>query len=311
MTQQEFEFYELGPVWHLCSSGVHQCTIFRTAEEFAYGINLAAYATASFNSEIKMLTFEVMSNHYHFVMACKEKVLGKFSDFITKKLHRFLVSQNRGSDLKGFELKYFQIKDLRHLQTAICYVNRNGYLVDNNCTPFTYPWGANSYFFNPATLWEPSVELSALSIAKIRSIFKSREYKLSGNLKYLPNKGYISPASFCDIKSAENLFRDAREYFSLISRKVESYSQIAKELGDTVFYTDEEIYSAIYSHCAKKYDIKNLTLLGRNEKIEVAKLMKYDYNASNSQIMRLLKIDERILDELFPTTSAKQKKLSK
>ena len=82
-------------------------------------------------------------------------------------------------------------------------------------------------------------------------------------------------------------------------------------MGDSVFYTDEEMYSAIYSHCAKKYDIKNLTLLGKNDKIEVAKLMKYDYNASNSQIMRLLKIDERILDELFPTTSAKQKKLSK
>ena len=57
--------------------------------------------------------------------------------------------------------------------------------------------------------------------------------------------------------------------------------------------------------------MKNPTLLGRNDKIEVAKLMKYDYNASNSQIMRLLKIDERILDELFPPTPGKQKKLSK
>ena len=71
------------------------------------------------------------------------------------------------------------------------------------------------------------------------------------------------------------------------------------------------MYSAVYSHCANKYDVKNPTLLGRTDKIEVAKMMKFDYNASNSQIMRLLKIDERILDELFPITSAKQKKLSK
>ena len=100
-------------------------------------------------------------------------------------------------------------------------------------------------------------------------------------------------------------------YFNLVSRQVESYSQIAKELGDSVFYTDEEMYSAIYSHCAKKYDVKNLTLLGRDDKIEVAKMMKYDYNASNSQIMRILKLDERILDELFPVNSAKQKKQRK
>ena len=155
------------------------------------------------------------------------------------------------------------------------------------------------------------VDVSELSVDKKRQIFKSRNFEIHGDFKFLTSGGYISPSSYCYVPLAESLFRDARHYFSLISRKVESYSQIAKELGDSIFYTDEEMYAAIYSHCAKKYDIKNLTLLGRNDKIEVAKLMKYDYNASNSQIMRLLKIDERILDELFPTTSAKQKKLSK
>ena len=308
MTTQEYEFYELGPVWHLCSSGVHQSAIFRTKDELVYGMNMVALSAVNLIDEMKMLTFEVMSNHFHFVVACEEEVMDRFVNFLIKKLHRYLLLQERVSDMKGLSFKHFRITDVRHLQAVICYVNRNGYLVDKNSTPFSYPWGANSYFFNPIRELETSIDISELSISKIRSIFRCREYRLNGNLKFLPAQGYFSPASFCHIKLAENLFRDARHYFSSISRQIESYSQIARELGDSIFYTDEEIYAAIFSHCAKKYDMKNPSLLGKNDKFDVAKLMKYDYNASNAQIMRILKIDERILDELFPNVAVGKKK---
>ena len=36
MNQQEYEFRELGPVWHLCTPGEHQCAIFRTREDFVF-----------------------------------------------------------------------------------------------------------------------------------------------------------------------------------------------------------------------------------------------------------------------------------
>ena len=37
--------------------------------------------------------------------------------------------------------------------------------------------------------------------------------------------------------------------------------------------------------------------------IELAKLMKYDYNASLKQIKRILKLDDTVLDSLFPKSS--------
>ena len=311
MTSQEYDFYELGPVWHLCTPGMHQCSIFRTREDFVFGMNLVALAASSYRDEIKILTFELMSNHFHFVMACEEPTLNGFFDFIYKRLRRYLAAQQRAGDVNALSFNYFAVKDLRYLLTLIAYVNRNGYLVDPNHSPFTYPWGANMFFFNPCALELPSVEVSKLSLDKKRQIFKSRNFEIQPDYRYLTGAGYISPASYCHLSLAEGLFKDARHYFGMISRKVESYSQIAKELGDSIFYTDEEMFAAVYSHCANRYDVKNPTLLGRNDKIEVAKLMKYDYNASNSQIMRLLKIDERILDELFPPTPGKQKKLSK
>ena len=81
MNQQEYEFYELGPVWHLCTPGTHQCAIFRSREDYVFGMNLVALTASSFRDEVKILTFELMSNHFHFVLACQEPTLNVFFDF--------------------------------------------------------------------------------------------------------------------------------------------------------------------------------------------------------------------------------------
>ena len=308
MNQLELEFYDLGPVWHLCTPGEHQCVIFRTSEEYVYGMNLIAQAAINFHDKLKILTFQIMSNHFHFVLACEECILKEFYDFIYKKLHRFLAGYNRSSDIKGMSCSYFCIDTLRYLQTVIAYVNRNGYLIDSNSTPFSYEWGACNYFFNPLIECVSTEPLSKIGKNRMREAFKSRSFQLTKEYNFLTQRGYVSPASFCAISLAEGLYQDPRHYFHLISRQVESYTQIAKELGDSVIYTDSEIYSAIIGLSLKQYNVKNLTQLGKNEKLELAKLMHYNYNASNKQIKRVLKLDDSILAQLSPQGPQKSKK---
>ena len=300
MNQQEYEFRELGPVWHLCTPGEHQCAIFRTREDFVFGMNLMALAAYSYREEVKILTFELMSNHFHFVLACEEVALNGFFDFIYKRLKRYLANGQRGSDLNKLTFKYFNIDNLNYLQTVIAYVNRNGYLVDNSTTPFSYPWGANSFFFNRFKENINSIKLSGMSIEKQRQLFKSRNFEIDDNYEFLTEFGYISPASYCHIPLAENCYTNAHHYFNLLSRRVESFSQIARELSDSIIYTDEEIYTAVLAICNKRFDVKNPTLLGKQDKISLAKQLKYDYNASNKQIGRIIKLDEGLLSSLFP-----------
>ncbi len=302
MNQQDYEFYELGPVWHLCTPGKHQCTIFNTRDEYIYGMNLVASAAIHFKNKVKILTFQIMSNHFHFVLICDEPVLKEFFDYIYKKMHRYLASNQRESEIKGLEYNAYKIDNLRYLQTVITYVNRNGYLAETNATPFSYEWGANSYYYNQLNDCILTHKLSSISKSRLRTIFKSRTFELNADYDFIPNKGYVSPASYCHIQLAENLFTDSRQYFHMISRQVESYSHIAKELGDTIIYTDSEIYSALISMSIKRYNTKNITLLGKNEKLEMAKELHYNYNASNKQIKRILKLDETILESIFPNT---------
>ena len=298
MENLNFEYEDLGPIWHLCTPGEFVGIIFKDRDDYAFGMNLVALCAAKFANQLKILTFQIMSNHLHFVIECEEPVIGEFIAFLKKRLQRYLANSGHLGSLSGFIPNYFRINESRYLQNVIVYVNRNGYLVDRQSTPLTYEWGANRFFFNKFTHNELVVKVGQLSLDKRRAMFKSRNFEIPAD--YIVTQGYISPLSYCHITLAESFFKDANHYFHLSSRQIESYSSIAKELGDKVTYTDYEIYSAIMSLCIRRYEVKNPSLLDKDAKIEVAKIMHFDYNASNKQIKRVLKLDENVIETLFP-----------
>jgi hypothetical protein len=111
--------------------------------------------------------------------------------------------------------------------------------------------------------------------------------------------GYISPASYCNLDLGEKLFRDARHYFSLVSRNVEAYRDIAKLLGDSVFYTDDELYAIVRQICRDQYGISRPETLPMDSKLGMARLLHFDYKAGNKQIQRMLRLEERTVSALF------------
>ena len=96
------------------------------------------------------------------------------------------------------------------------------------------------------------------------------------------------------------MFRDSHHYFSLLSKNVESFSSIARRLGDRVVVTDEEMYNLLTRIAQRDYKLNQVSLLPPQEKIRLAKMMHFEYNATNSQIQRLLKLDISVVNELFP-----------
>ena len=96
------------------------------------------------------------------------------------------------------------------------------------------------------------------------------------------------------------MFRDARSYFNSLTRNAEAYSQIAARLKDSVFLTDEELFTVMSSYIYKEYSTKSAAQLKGEQKIAVARHLRFGYNASNQQIRRLLRLEPAILEELFP-----------
>ncbi len=85
----------------------------------------------------------------------------------------------------------------------------------------------------------------------------------------------------------------------MVSKNYEAYSEVAKRLGDDIFLDDEDMFAVLLNMCRRKYNDSKPTLLPQRDKLDVARLMKKDYNASDGQIQRMLKLDRSVVEELF------------
>lgn len=296
-------FYEMKPFWHLCTPGDLSGIIFRDRDDYVFGMNAVALCAAEYAEHLHIFTFQIMSNHFHFVVSAEFEAVNSFFNSLTMRLGRYFSSKYGESGIKVLKHNVLPVSDLKYLRNLTVYVNRNGYVVNRTETPFSYRWGANGYFYNSLINNGLKIPLSECSIAFKRKLFRSRNFFCPAN--YYLTDGYVSPLCYCQISLAEKLFTDAHQYFNYISRQVEAFSDLAKELGDRVILTDDEMYSTIVLICRREYNVEQPVQLVKDAKLRIARLMHYDYNASNKQIKRILKLDDYIIDSLFPQSSNK------
>ena len=294
--QQTIKHY--GDFYHLCTPGEKQSVIFRAPEDYAYMMTLVAICAYAFPN-LQIVTFEIMSNHIHIILCGDEAEILAFFALLKQRLKRYFAERRTTIDLTYFDCKQpIPILTLDALRNQIAYVNRNNYVVDPDQTPFSYPYGANRYYFTPAARRYSDGRFGDLPILEKRAFVHSRNIAYPDDWQLMD--GYVSPASFVHFDIGEGVFRDARHYFHKVSRDIESYKEVAELLGDSVYYTDDELISALYKICRDDFKAEKPTLLTSDQKMQLARRLHFDYNADNKKIARLLKIDLYVLNELFP-----------
>ena len=289
---------QYGGVWHLCTPGEKQPVIFKNKKDYTFAMTLVAMCVYDC-PDVQIITFELMSNHVHFVICGSEADIQAFFTLFKKRLRRYLVNHGDWTDLRYFICKNpIAITTLESLRNQIAYTNRNNFVVDPDQTPFSYPFGANSLFFLPIAKERRQGDFSHLSARAKRQLLHARETDYPES--FILVDGYISPVNYCRIDIGEGVFRDARHYFNKLSKNIEAYREIAERLGDTIFYTDDELNDMLTRICRDKYNTLRPSQLGRTDKIELSRKLHFDYNADNAQISRLLSLPKSILDQLFP-----------
>jgi len=287
-------FSELGDCYHLWTPEDFEI-LFTCDEDFQVGMGIIAIAAKLF-PEVRIITFEIMSNHLHITaVGIQERILLLF-DAIKRMIAKYLRVMGRKTNLKNFTASVRLIDNLNDMRNVIVYDNRNGYVVSNEYTPYTYPWGANRFFFNPDTKTQALEKSRTMTFRERRQISRSH---IADNIQdILMYDGYALPLSFCSISIGERLFRDPIHYFNKVTKSIESNKIIAREIGESLYYTDDELFSVICRLSKDKYNSASPTELPIEAKLEVAKTMRYDYNASVKQIIRMLKIKISALESL-------------
>ncbi len=264
----EFDFRSKGPYWHIYTPGDLTEIIFTSPEDFIVGMNLMAVCVAMF-PHLRIITFTLMNNHFHIILAGSREDALSFFALYRKRLKRFLAGKERYPDLSALVPDAFEIPDLQALRNEIVYVNRNGYVVQ--------PEQRKLYHG--------------------RLIELPKEYEVTGQM--------IHPLSFCSIQEGEAYYRNAHQYFRLLSRNQEAGSGIAKRLADTAYLTDEEMFGVARTLAAQEYGVRSLTSLPPEAKNTLARKLHFDYKAAPRQIKRILKMDPTVLEALFPASYRK------
>ena len=286
-----------GPYWHLFTNGNTMQNIFCNEEDFKTGMWCLA-AALHLNIAIRGITFELMSNHVHLILAGNQEECIKVFEFFSARLKQAFSKRKRPIEWSQFKMNILPIETLQALRNEIIYVNRNAFVANSMYTPDSYPWGGGCAYFSPWLKHIKTTPLGNLKVNSQRALLHTRDVAPLSQLLEVGGMPFIP--SFCDIKLGESMFRDARSYFNSLTRNAEAFSQIASRLKDSIFLTDDELYSVICSHINKEYSVKAPSQLSAQQKIDTARQMHFGYNASNQQLRRILRLDLSILEELFP-----------
>ena len=292
--EQALRFF--GPFYHLHTPEDHP-VIFQDPDVYVFAMT-AIGMCAHDCPKIKIITFELMSNHVHFILCGnREDVLAFFALF-KQRLKKYLEGRHMAVNLSRFEGKTVPILSIEALRNQIGYTNRNQYVVNPAYTPFSYPYGAGCCYYLPVNQKRADLRFKDLTAREKRKMLHS--HQIDYPEEYAIIDGYFSPASYCAITFGESMFRDARHYFFKVSREIEGYKEIAEALCEQVFYTDDELNAVIYKTCKDLFDGQRAILLPQADKIELARKLHFDYNADNGQIARLLKLPPSTVDAMFP-----------
>ena len=271
--------------------------IFCSEEDFTVGMWCLASALHLCKS-VRALTFELMTNHIHLILSGQREDCIKAFDLFAARLRQAFPKRQRTIDWSKFKMDILPIESLQALRNEIIYANRNAFVANPAYTPDSYPWGGGCAYFSPWLKHIKTTPLGNLKVNSQRALLHTRDVAPFSQLIEVGGMPFIP--SLCDISLGESIFRDARSYFNSLTRNAEAFSQIASRLKDSIFLTDEELYSVICSHINKEYSVKSPSQLSAQQKIDTARQMHFSYNASNQQLRRMLRLDLSILEEIFP-----------
>jgi hypothetical protein len=152
-------------------------------------------------SGVDVVSYCIMSNHIHITAAGTENNIKKLFALFRRFLGNYLRSKGFCCDLSSFTPHYRMIGTLQDLRNVISYTNRNGFVISPDDTPFSYRWGANSYFFNYAAKERYYESTSFLSRTKRRELIRSHDSDTIVKIKTVDD--YACPMDFCAITFAE------------------------------------------------------------------------------------------------------------
>lgn len=280
--------------YHVSSHGLEKNDIFKSTEDFIAGMNDVAICVLGF--DINILSFCLMSNHFHFVLSGTLDECQRFSEEYKRRCAmrmRFRTGEVKG--LKEVDLQIDEITSREYMENVIAYVLRNPLAAGINVMPYHYRWSSSSLYFNGGKNVSGE-RLNDMSERKRFRILKSRTPVPDSY--FVDSEGMISPLCYVSIEAVEKLYRHPARLMMSIARKVENEVELLLGIADNVTMTDQEMLTQMNDLIRNEFGKCSISQLSMEHRMKLCLVLKRNFRAGVKQIARITRLDPDIVAKL-------------
>ena len=218
--------------YHMVLDSLGTRKLFNNREEYVYGMN--AVALAQYMYDVRIIQFDLMSNHAHFVVLATGMSCLNFFYLIRAKINSRLVSDGYAPIPADWFFRLFRLETKEDLVNAVSYSARNPYDAINGHLPSGYLWSSSYMMFSDLTALIESRTVGETGIREMRRILGSKT-RLPDGYKVC-KLGYVLPESYVmrvgGVPKAMTLYGDAKDYSYSIFKDYGTYRKTASDFGE-------------------------------------------------------------------------------
>lgn len=280
--------------FQLASDGWQEGLLFNRKEHYAYA--LATLGLMSLLFSLKIYAYALMPNHIHLVLSGTGDDCVDAFYFFRKRTSARLVKDGDPPLPRGYGFKLVPIHNEQEMRNHLLYVLRNPY-EKMWCSPLGYLWSSGWLLYSQVGALIKGQKAENLSGRRIQSLLGSKT-GIPGNWEFHPEIGLL-PRSFVNTKLFYKLFPDVKQLGTSLIKDYEVFSQIARDLDETLSVSEEECRDIVSQLLAKHFGNRALPQLTREEKCLLAAEMHRQYQIPVPGISRALSMGEKTVYQIL------------
>ena len=301
-TPQPWTDLPVDDCFHIHSDGTCVASLFSEQTERIRMMNLMA--VTAYENDVTLLMIQVMTTHFHLIVAGKQTDCARFKNSLSRKVVLFIIRSNKKEQLRNrLRVSMDPIWTENELKNKIIYVYRNAVAAGFPHAPWEYEWGpGNILFTDHETAATKGWPLSDFGVMEQRRLFGTKE-RLPQQWR-CNEDGMILPHSYLDWKRVEKLFRTIKAFLAFLHQKrdlevaldAECTRNISNQITESQLREEaKELMSKTFGrHSVAKASFEERTILAR-------KLWSERRIYSLSVLSRVVLIDKNLLGQILGT----------
>ena len=281
--------------WHLYSTPLTDCLLFRNDKDKKYFLNRLALCLLAHN--IKIYAYCLMDNHIHLLISGEEADIDSFFLDLKRAYGKYVAQDTTAGevDLSKFNQSKRVITGEEDFKGVVAYILRNPGAAGIS-SPFAYKWSSAFLYFNP---W-----LSLFSGVTLKEYGKGKALKEFGTRIDIPDSytiidGVLNPVCWCDYRKVEQLFSRSQDLFKLLGKwGVEDEEDAKMVKAELNGYTDTELRAKVQDFCSI-HGVSKVSELNAGEIRNLVSTASLRWKASRKQLERVLGKEAVILGRKY------------